>query len=368
MNDAALTFPTDASSRLLKGCRVVARDGTPLYTPDGKGHYAALWTRDFAYMIEGAADLFPPGEIEAGLRYLLRHVRHDGAAPDRVEADGTPRYAAGPASAPLGEPNLDNGPFLVIACDTYAKTLPPERAAALWCEWTPALCRALEYVPRSVRGLVNNDPEKPYSPYGFTDTVAKTGELLFESLLYWDACLRMSSRDDGETRAALARWAKMIEDAAAATLWDEKLGAFVAATRDCRQIDLWGMAYAIYIDFPLGPRREKILTFLRDHYDRFVWHGQVRHLLKGEYWQRMLTPVAPETYQNGAYWATASGWLIYALAGFDDALARRTLNDLIDDFKTGGVCECVNEGYRQLPDYVASATNPRATLRRMADR
>jgi hypothetical protein len=31
-------------------------------------------------------------------------------------------------------------------------------------------------------------PGQRQSPYGFTDTVAKSGELCFSSLLYWNAC------------------------------------------------------------------------------------------------------------------------------------------------------------------------------------
>jgi hypothetical protein len=91
----------------------------------------------------------------------------------------------------------------------------------------------------------------------------------------------------------------------------------------------------------------------------------VRHLLKGEYWQRLLAPVPPERYQNGAYWATASGWVMWALAKKDPKLTRRMWDDLIADFRSGEICECVNEGYRRLPSYVVSATNPLAAARRL---
>ena len=42
----------------LKGCQVEAKDGTVLFMPDGSGHYRALWTRDFAYMVRRAGDWF----------------------------------------------------------------------------------------------------------------------------------------------------------------------------------------------------------------------------------------------------------------------------------------------------------------------
>lgn len=96
-------------------------------------------------------------------------------------------------------------------------------------------------------------------------------------------------------------------------------------------------------------------TFI--NYDACVYRGQVRHLLKGQYWERLLIDVEPETYQNGAYWATASGWMIWCLAQQNPALAVRALEDVVSCFKTDGSFECINEGYEKLPLFVVSATN-----------
>ena len=112
-----LPWLTDRARELLVGSRVKAEDGTWLYTPDGKGNYRALWTRDFAYMVENAGDLMPREDVEACLRYLLNGIRADGAAPDRVQPDGLAVYVGGPVNHPLGEPNLDNPAFLIIAVD-----------------------------------------------------------------------------------------------------------------------------------------------------------------------------------------------------------------------------------------------------------
>jgi hypothetical protein len=359
---------TDTTRELLAGCRVRADNGIWLFTPDGKGNYRALWTRDFAYMVENAGDLMRPEQVEAGLTYLIQGIRADGATPDRVQPDGVAVYAGGPPDHPLGEPNLDNAPFLVIAVDEHLKRLPKKHAQALFRVWAAALDRAMDWVPRGHSGLVYNDPAKPHSPYGFTDTVGKTGELFFESLLYWTACRRMAEWHqkigDAEMGKAYRQRAELIKRNLG-TLWDEKSGAFFAATKDCRQLDIWGNAYVIWLDFPLGQKRKRVLRFLTANYERCVWRGQVRHLLAGQHWQRLLAPIPPERYQNGAYWATASGWMMFALSRTDSRLAHKMWADLIADFQAGGVCECVNEGYRQLPSYVVSAANPLAAARRL---
>jgi hypothetical protein len=169
---------------------------------------------------------------------------------------------------------------------------------------------------------------------------------------------KAATRDDLEARAAAIE--KNI-----GSLWDDKAGMFLSASVDCRQIDVWGNAYAVAVDLPMAGRRDRIVDYLISNYDRYVWRGQVRHLPRGEYWQRQLYPVEKDRYQNGAFWATASGWVMKAIAGRAPELAMRMFRDLVKDFRTGGICECVNEGYRQLESYVDSATNPLGAAREL---
>ncbi|HYA48388.1 MAG TPA: hypothetical protein VEG35_01710, partial [Burkholderiales bacterium] len=363
---ADIAYLQRATKKLLDGSILMASDGTPLYTPDGKAHYAALWTRDFASMVEYAGYLMSLRIIGKCIDALIQNVREDGAVPDRVQVDGRPVYAAGAADSPLGEPNIDNAQFLVFAVSGCLEMIPEDQRSSLYKKWSPALIRGMNWIPRGANGLVWNDPRKPHSPYGFTDTVGKTGDLFMESILYWRAARtiarweglygRSATRDDFLARAAAIE--KNI-----GSLWDERVGMFLAASVDCRQTDIWGNAYAVDAGFPLGARGERIVDYLVSNYDRYVWRGQVRHLPRGEYWQRQLYPVEKDRYQNGAFWATASGWVMKAIAGRDPALARRMFRDLIEDFRAGGPCECVNEGYRQLESYVDSATNPLGAAR-----
>ena len=350
------------TKRQIEGCKKSAFDGTMLYTPDGKGHYNALWTRDFSYMVENAADMIPPKEIEGAIRYLFRGQRGDGAMPDRVQIDGLPVYC------PFGDPPnpaTDNPQFMVKLTKDYVEL---SGKVNFFKEFGFQLARGLDFVTLGRDGLVYIDPNKPHSPYGFTDCIAKTGSLLYSSLLYWEACREMAElyaqvgkEDDGAKY--LERAARIEENID--LLWCSEVGLYYAASVDCRQLDIWGNAYAIYIGFPCGGHRDKICDFLVKSHHRYVWRGQIRHLLKGEYWERLLTSVPPETYQNGAYWGTASGWVIYAIAQKDPMLASQIFTELVDDYRFNGVHECVNISYRKLQDYVVSATNPLGAVRRL---
>ena len=185
MNDAWLT---EACRDMLQRCRITAHDGTALFTPDGVGNYHALWTRDFSYMVENAGDLIDPAEMRAAIGYLLNGQREDGCIPDRVQADGIAVYSAGPLGKPLGDPPTDNAQFMVNLVYDYAIETGDKDFAF---EHLDALRRALDFTRRDDDGLVNILPGQPQSPYGFTDTIGKTGGLLFSSLLYWNACQQM---------------------------------------------------------------------------------------------------------------------------------------------------------------------------------
>lgn len=351
--------------RQLAGCVIKASDGTPLYTPDGEGHYAALWARDFGYMVENAFDLIPPENIRRCILYLLAGQRQDGCIPDRVQADGLAVYSAGSVDQPLGDPPTDNSQFMVKLVADYVKGTADKD---FFREVGGKLVRAMDFTPRSGRGLVKIDPARPHSPYGFTDTIGKSGELLFSSLLYWEASRRLVELFAGS--GDVARFAEFEARAGAIergldALWDEKAGMFLAATIDCRQIDIWGSAYAVYAGFPLGPKRGRIESYLARNYGRFIYRGQVRHLPAPEIWERTLIPIMPGTYQNGAYWGTASGWVAFALREKSPDLAERLIRALLADYRHRGAHECVNVGYEKLRDYVVSVVNPLGGLRRL---
>lgn len=358
---------TNLSRGLLAACRKTAFDGTVIFTPDGTGNYDALWVRDFAYMAEYAGDLIQPEEIRRCIEFILRGQRADGWIPDRVEQSGEAVYAAGAKGAPVGLANLDNAPFLVFAVSAYFARLDTAGARAHFLRWRAALDRGMACVPRQNGGLVYNDASAPHSPYGFTDTVLKTGVLFMESVLFWRAARQLSHMH----RRYAGDAAKAAEyDAAAdciergiAVLFCEKTGMFLAADGFCRQIDIWGAFYALFVGFPFSEKiRAAVERWLSENRAVYLYRGQVCQTPNGVPWERLLIEVPAGEYQNGAYWATASGWALRFFLRVDPPFAKEMLLALLLDFQTEGVCECVNEGYRKLPQFVVSAVNVRGGL------
>ncbi len=347
-----------ATERQLRGCRVEGKGGVVLHTPDGVGNYRALWTRDFTYMVEYAGDLLEAAEVRASIRYLLAAQRDDGCIPDRVTVDGRGVYGPGPEQNPLADHALDNGPFLAkLVCAYVERTGDLD----LFRQVEPAVCRGLDHVRRARNGLVYNPPDAPQCPYGFTDNIAKTGHLLFCSVLYYDACTRMERAcrragcgDPAEYRGRADRIGKNLH-----VLWNDDAGMFWAADRDCRQIDVWGSALAVQVGCVTEKQADRIAAYLVDQYDGLVQRGQVRHLPAGESWERFFRErgVPYGRYQNGAYWGTPVAWVAPTIARRDLDLAVRTVRDVIADYRRRGITECVNGDYHNVPEYVASATN-----------
>ncbi len=347
----------EATLRQLEGCRVKGAGGVWLHTPDGVGNYKALWTRDFYYMVEYAGDLLDPGEIKASISYLLAGQRDDGCIPDRVNVAGQPVFSPGPPGKPMADHALDNASFMAMLVCSYVDQY---RDRPLFRKLEPQLRKALDFVTVGEANLVYNDPEDPQCVYGFTDIVLKTGNLLFSSLLYYKANLEMfqlcRELDCGTPAIYRERAEKVRQNIH--VLWSDEHGMFWAADKDCRQVDVWGSAYAVDVGITTDEQSGRIAQYLVDHIDQIAWKGQIRHLPLSEgTWDKLFKPCEEGTYQNGAYWATPLAWVIPVLAKANPALGREMLGTVIKDFQENGIHECINDGYVKVPDFVVSATN-----------
>ncbi|MBR6790333.1 MAG: hypothetical protein IKM31_05645 [Oscillospiraceae bacterium] len=356
----------ETTERFLKGCVIPAENGVRLYTPDGKGAYAALWTRDFAYMVEYAADLLDGEDIRRAIQLIIDHPDENGWIADRIDIAGEGIYTAGDENFPA-LPNLDNGCFLCLCADHYLKTLPAAEACAQFLLWQDTLCRGIDCLPKDPDGFILNETVPAHSPYGFTDTVCKTGLLCFETLLLWRAMKALCGwfAACGQPCARYERRCTAIEKKLFDVFCGEN-GMLRASTGLCAQIDIWASCFAVSAGFPMSiEQQSRIAVWMAGHYDDVVQDGQLRHLPAGEYWERTFIDVEKGTYQNGAFWATPFVWLYDTLSVGSPALARRALSDILCYFERHGVFECVNGSYRQLDTYVASAAAVYSVCKRL---
>lgn len=357
LSDQDIKWMRDATIQQLKGCRVKGAGDVWIHTPDGVGNYKALWTRDSYYMVEYAGDLMDPKEIKASIYYLLNGQREDGCIPDRVNIAGKAIYSPGGPNKPMADHALDNGPFMAMMVCSYVNQY---QDGELFRAVESKLYDGLRHITLKESGLVFNNPKNPECVYGFTDIVKKTGNLLFSSLLYFKACVEMEKLCKKYTCGNPDFYKKHSEyiRQSIGKLWDKESGMFWAADIDCKQLDIWGSAYAIDIGITSMEQTERITNYLLKSYDQIIMRGQVRHLPGSDsHWQQLFHPCKEGTYQNGAYWATPLAWVIPVFAKRDPHLAQKMLQTVIHDFQENGINECINNDYLKIPNFVVSATN-----------
>lgn len=362
----AVTWLEGEAHRIVRASKRTMADGTAAFPPQVGLGYEAFWLRDYEYTLEGSIASYSDKELIDACRLFVAKLGPDGAGTDCVKFDGTAIYK--PGFGTMGEhPVADGSPFTVaVAWQTYQRT----KNAELLADIIHPLVRTMQAVPLNPdTGLVHIKPGEPQDrcPYGFTDTIRKQGDVLFCSLLYVQACRQLSDLLDAAGHPDdSTHWnaeGRRVAGSIRATFWDSEIGLFRAATVQCREPDIWGSAFAVYLGVADQGQAKAIATYFQKHHDQIVQAGQIRHLPGGVYWEKAVC--GRDTYQNGAFWATPTGWFVYTLDKIDPDLADRTVIDMVRDFQAGGACEWVFGEKRQLPHYLASAALPLAGIRAM---
>ena len=355
------------SGEMIRASRRKTNSGIAAFPPQAGSGYEAFWLRDYAYMLEGCPEAFSNQELRDACKLFVDSLGADGAGVDCVKFDGTPIYK--PGYGTMGaNPVADGGPFTIaVAWHTHRRLKDRQFVAQI----IDRLVKTMEAAPRNPKtGMVHIRPQGwDRCPYGFTDTVQKQGDELFTSLLWIEAARRLADLlIVVDRQEAAGRWraeADRVAGDVSRVFWDDKLGLFRAATLKCREPDIWGSAFAVYLGVANREQSVRIATYFKDHYKEIVEHGQVRHLPDGVYWE---AACARDTYQNGGYWATPVGWFVYTLDLVDAKLADQTVLDLVADFQKRGVTEWVHGDRTAVKNYIASATTPLAGVRRMLAR
>jgi hypothetical protein len=345
--------------RIIRASLRPMKAGTTAFPPQVGIGYEAFWLRDYEYCLEGSIGSFSAKELADAARLFVRSVRADGAGVDCVKFDGRPIYKPGYGS--MGKEPVADGPTFTVGVVYH--TWRHTKDEVLRRESVPMLVKSLNYLPRNpTNGLVHIAYPGERCPYGFTDSIPKSGDQLFDSLLFVQACRQLAELSDDK------QWlteADRVAGSVRSVLWDESVGLFRAATGNCNAPDIWGSAFAVYLGVATREQALKIAGYFKDHYNEMAQDGQVRHIPGFMDWSGKKIEKNGGHYQSGAFWATPVGWFVYTLDLVDAKLADQTLVDMVRHFQKYGACEWINGNTRTLPNYLASAALPLDGIRAM---
>jgi hypothetical protein len=374
LNEAGFWLEAKAQ-QLVRRSRVTMSDGTSGFEPAASGYYPAFWTRDYAYMIEGCPEAFTHTELKNACLTLVNaigtYIGVPNTAVECIKPNGTVYHK--PGWDTMGTyATADNSQFTVdIAWRTYQIT----KDTTLVNQTIDKLVATMNSVPRSSNGLVWINPDVAWDrcPYGFSDSVRKTGNELFCSLLDVRASRELADLLDVAGRGTeAATWRTAADTKVAAirtTFWDPTYtpsnpGLFFAATVKCHQFDVWGSALAVQLGVATPDQATSVATYFKNNYSTMVLNGQIREIPTPLYWEYSVC--GQGTNQNGGYWGTATGYYAAALKIVDPAKSQQTLLDMVNFYKArNAVPEFTDTG--SVPggasSYCTSATMPLAELK-----
>lgn len=362
MNEKVIDFLEKLARKTIKDCTFSKRvnyfekeTDEDVLLPGGDEKYYSFWVRDSAMMAQ--SNLLPDSLLKKYIRIIAGKGQNGSetvylenglsvppyAIADHINYDGKPVYFPGTYSSGDDQGNGNFG-FYPPLCDNYFyimmvgtyikqsgdKEILNEKYSDLTVE---------ESIERAFCGhgtdpesdLCFSDSEKPTVDWGFTDAVKKSGKLLMPSLLRYNAArtLQWLFDEKSEKREYYQAKADKIRERILTEFYDSETGWFYSATGMGKQYDVWGTAYAVFINVA---NEEKTLQVLYDAYKNktAVVDGYVRQILttddfsENSAWERSLFPY--NVYQNGGYWATPTGWYAYALYKYNGK------TEILEDF------------------------------------
>lgn len=377
-----------------------------LIRPGGRNAYPSFWIRDYAMALETglislAAQkhmLLLTAQTQANQTWITSggSMIPVGAIADHIRIDdGLPIYFPGTYSftgqgtekwgslPPYGDQFMfvhmahsyvkANGGMSILSKEINGLNLI-ERLALAFHVPPSGLENHLVFASEKFRGV----------DFGFRDAIEITGELLYPSLLKYRAALELSELFTIMNRTNLAvkyqQIAKTIKERIPNVFKDDS-GFLKASTKLSAQPDVWGTSLAVYLGILEGESLTAASRVLMEAYEKgtISYRGNIRHVPtdhdfdENKVWEKSLA--AKNTYQNGAYWGTPTGWVAYAIQHSSPSLAKQLATEYIDELKEndfrkgasfGAPFECFDkEGGTQNPVYLTSVASPLAAFRKI---
>jgi len=399
-----LTREVVDSSRIYPGQMIAGKygpnnTGGVLIRPGGRDCYPAFWIRDYAMSLECGfinndeqkqmllltastqcdQSWITPGGSMIPYGSIADHIRIDDSMP--IYFPGTYSYTDQGNKTFGMFPPYDDQYFFIHMAYSYIQTTSDtgilkkkinditliERLEAAFRVPPSRPDNHIVYTTDDYRGV----------DFGFRDAIVITGDLCFTSILKYRASNELARIFEMTGDKALSSHYSAIAvkiKAAIPELFQDKRGMLHSSTGKSNQADVWSTGLAVYLIILQGDSQEKACSFLADAYRKgyLSYNGNIRHILtiddfnESTAWETSLAK--KNTYQNGAYWGTPTGWVCYAIAKADFALAQKLADEYIEDLRkndfrkgggSGAPWECFHpSGFRQNPVYMTTVTCP----------
>ncbi len=398
-----LTKEVMESSRIYPGQKISEvygsnNTGGMLIRPGGRDCYPSFWIRDYAMSLESG---FITTKEQEHMLLLTASTQCDqtwisnsgsiiplGAIADHIRIDdgkpiffpGTYDYnTQGGKQWGMSPPFCDQFLFIHMAY-CYAKNTSSPNILISEINGVRLIDRlemAYKVPPTRQDGvMVYTTDDFRGVDFGFRDAIYITGDLCYASLLKYIASNELAGlfylinrKDKAEVYHTIAKRLKY----EIPQFFSDNRGMLLASTGKSRQADVWSTALAVYLGILEGKDLQKTCQFLRDAYKNgtLASRGNIRHILtcddydNSTAWEKSLA--AKNTYQNGAYWGTPTGWVCYAIAKVDFPAAKQLAKEYIDDLRAGDYrkgpdfgapWECYNSGNKQNAVYLTTVTCP----------
>jgi hypothetical protein len=387
----------------------VNRLGFDAVRPGGRDCYPAIWIQDFT--MSYSSGLIAPAIGQSHLELIAatqngameRPLQNNAAIPpwaiaDHINLDGSAVFFPGTYSSgddqggePFGlrPPANNHFDFIWLAWLRWVEEgkspefLGRSYAGVPLIERLQNAFAAVECDPAN--GLVHTVAERRFVGFIFCDTIYMTGHLLFASLERYRAARQLAEMCDALGMAGAARdfaaEAQRIAAAVPAVFAAPAThgGWLRASTGVSGQADVWGTFFALFLDLLPEAQRLAALAEIRTALANgtIEYQGAFRHVPADRdasaesAWERTIT--ARNTYQNGAFWHTPTGWVVQVLRRTDPPLAEEILGRYLaalqaEDFRKGAQFNAPWENLGrepaafQNPVFLPSVTLPYAVL------
>lgn len=332
------------------------QSGSFSYSP-GDGYNNEVYLRDFAMACRSYSEFFTINDINVVLSVFNSTKGGSGQIFDAVVQSGGAHPAGGMSTA-----SIDNQyEFVDLIYQHYQRT----GTTTAYSTYKSTILTALAY-PNIENNLVKILSEAPWPKvgFGFQDVVASEGYEVMTSVMRYRSLKQLvimaTAAGDSSDAATWQSQADAVPASLETQLWDASRGLFKNASVKNVQHSIPGSAYAVVqgccSNEVADIISQKLIDMMPGHVDALAGKGcflsgYVRHLPLDENWDTLRAGYSLGTYQNGAYWATFTGWVALAIKRVSQYYSNLVYVDLIEKLTTDSVSIAPLEAFNTSPAY-----------------